>query len=111
MTADTAIFLQSTEQVNALLSNSATHQNQWRIFSKLGAGYSTSRYRGEIISNVYACIPQFDETGKEAVGGYEFTITVRGSVSYDSSLVQVQTKVLDAFKQSMNFMFDTFQGK
>lgn len=108
MTADTAIFLQSTDYMKTLLADSASHQNQWRIFSKLGAGYSSSRSRGEIVSNAYTCVPKFDETGKEAIGGYEFTISGRGSIPNDYSLVKVEAKLMDAFNQALNFLKDTF---
>jgi hypothetical protein len=50
------------------------------------------------------------EEGKEGIGGYEFTITVRGSVPNDSSLNKVETKVMNAFNNAMNFVFDTFQN-
>lgn len=37
----------------------AAAQGKWRIFSKLGAGYSNSRYVGEIVNNAYACLPEY----------------------------------------------------
>jgi hypothetical protein len=30
------------------------------MLCRLGAGYSTSRNRGEIVSNAYACLPRYD---------------------------------------------------
>ncbi len=106
MTSDTAIFLQSADRMTSLLEDEISHEGEWRIFSKLGAGYSSSRYRGEIVSNAYTCFPRYD-AGK-AVGGYEFTITVRGSVPNDSSLKQVEAKVLTAFNETVNFLLDNF---
>ncbi len=53
MTADTAVFLQTALNSSLLLTESTS----WRIFSKLGAGYSSSRSRGEIVSNAYSCLP------------------------------------------------------
>ena len=81
MTADPSIFVQSALDMHQVQQQS---QGQWRIFSKLGivanrlnsnnkteynvslnycishytgAGYSNSRYVGEIIDNAYACLP------------------------------------------------------
>lgn len=108
MSTDIAIFLQATSQVGAVLRDENYHNDQWRIFSKLGDGWSTSRYRGEIVNNAYACLPRYDASSGKAVGGYEFTVTVRGSVPNDSSLKQVEQKVFDAFEQTMNFLFETF---
>jgi hypothetical protein len=109
MSTDIAVFLQSTDKVKAFLADEASHQNQWRIFSKLGDGFSNSRYRGEIVNNAYSCLPKYNSEG-QAVGGYEFTITVRGSVPDDSSLTKVETKVMNAFNGAMNFLFDNFQA-
>lgn len=95
--------------MNNLLNDESYHRDQWRIFSKLGAGWSTSRYRGEIVGNAYACIPQYDSS-EQAIGGYEFTITVRGSVPNDSSLKEVEQKVYEAFEQTVNFLFDNFSS-
>jgi hypothetical protein len=102
-----SIFLQSTDKVNAVLSDESYHQNQWRIFSKAGSGWSTYRYRGEIVENVYSCLPHYNSEGK-AIGGYEFTITVRGTVPDDPTLVMVEPKVMDAFNGAMNFLFENF---
>jgi len=66
MTADTAIFLQAALDLPSLLQEwgaSDQQSQQWRIFSKLGAGYSTTRDKGEIVSNAYACIPKYDTAG------------------------------------------------
>lgn len=95
--------------MDKILQDESYHHDQWRIFSKLGAGWSTSRYRGEIVGNAYACIPHYDSSDK-AKGGYEFTITIRGSVPNDSSLKEVEQKVYDAFEQTVNFIFDHFSS-
>jgi hypothetical protein len=107
MTTDDSIFLQPTTHVTDLLANSSYHHDQWRIFSKSGAGFSSIRYAGEILSNAYTCVPQFDENNN-AVGGYEFTITVRGTVPDDYDLTRVESKVMAAFEQTVNFIFDNF---
>lgn len=54
MTADTSIFVQSALNISDVELQS---NGNWRIFSKLGAGFSSSRLVGEITNNAYACIP------------------------------------------------------
>lgn len=54
MTACTSIFVQSA--LNMTKTELDSH-GKWRIFSKLGAGYSSSRGRGEVMNNAYACLP------------------------------------------------------
>lgn len=54
MTADISIFLQSALDMTEVQQQS---NGQWRIFSKLGAGFSSSRLVGEITNNAYACLP------------------------------------------------------
>ena len=67
MTADTAIFLQTALGIGGNGRGTIpgddreirspkvpfNSNNEWRIFSKLGAGFSTSRYVGEIVTNAY----------------------------------------------------------
>ena len=36
--------------------------DQWRIFGKMGAGYSGTRHRGEILTNAYGCFPDNGES-------------------------------------------------
>ena len=100
MTADTAIFLQSAVNITQIEGDS---QGKWRIFSKLGAGYSTSRLRGEIITTAYACFPVLDSNGNSVPGeGFEFTLTARGSVPNDGTLIQVEQLVFDAVKGAVD---------
>lgn len=101
MTSDTAIFLQMTQGITSKLQS--TDSNLWRIFSKLGAGYSSSRSRGEIVTNAYACIPQINEQG-QIIDGLEVTINARGSVPYDSSLKKVEQKVYNAVNQAIDII-------
>ena len=80
---------------------------KFRIFSKSGAGFSNSRYVGEILSHAYACLPVFDEIGNIKINeGYEFTIHVRGSIPDDSSLAEVETQVHDAMVQTVHAILD-----
>ena len=99
MSSDTAVFLQSSVNMTKMMSH-----DLWRIFSKMGAGYSTIRYKGEIITTVYACLPEI-EVGKEVIGGQEFTIAIRGSVDLDSSLRQVEQEVLKTMQQIMAALY------
>ena len=106
----------------------------WRIFSKLGAGWSTSRSRGEILSTAYACLSpdmvigdaadknaadamaggrpgernELDEVKVGEGEGYEFSLSVRGSVPGDASLVLVQAKVKAAMDATVEALL---QGK
>ena len=91
MTVDTAIFVQSA--LGDMTHVETAAKGQWRINSKLGSGWSTSRHRGEIVSNAYACLPTYDEEKGAFVGGVEFTLSVRGSVPNDSSLKAVEQVV------------------
>jgi hypothetical protein len=86
MSADTSIFLQSWLNMSQV---EAASEGRWRIYSKLGDGYSSSRQVGEIVYNVYACLPGY-------LGGLEATIHVRGSVSKDTGLVAAESIVHDA---------------
>lgn len=81
MSSDTAIFVQSSLDMKKVETDSL---GKWRIFSKLGDGWSSTREKGEIVNNAYVCLPQIDSQG------IEFTINVRGSVSndYDTSLAE-----------------------
>lgn len=48
-------------------------QGDWRIFSKMGAGYSTRRNRGEILSVTYAAFPVLESDGEPRIdAGHEF---------------------------------------
>eukprot|EP01048_Picozoa_sp_COSAG05_P031817 COSAG05_NODE_11832_length_494_cov_0.784810_1_plen_141_part_01 len=73
MSADTAIFMQAAAE--AALGDTALAGDQWRIFSKLGAGYSTSRQVGEIVHNAYGCFPG---------AGVEMVYSARSSVAGDT---------------------------
>lgn len=96
MMVDTSIFLQAALNMTAIDNQSL---GQWRIHSKLGAGFSTSRYRGEIVSNAYACLPIYDDAAGAFIDGYEFTISVRGSISNDYTLIKVEKQVHGAVNE------------
>lgn len=84
MAADTAIFVQSGIPDIKLVDGQS--QGGWRIFSKLGAGYSATRQRGEILGNNYACLPGPD-------GGVEFIVSARSSVPGDTSLASAEERM------------------
>lgn len=71
MTSDPGIYLQAALEDE--IEDDWSWSSNWRIFSKLGAGYSSLRYRGEILTNSYGCLPDVD-------GGLEFTLAIRTSV-------------------------------
>lgn len=100
MSADTAVYLQSSLNMTDV---ELAASGRWRIFSKLGAGYSTSRSKGEIVSNAYACLPRFGASGASNVeaGGVEVVVAVRGSVDRDGSLVQAEAQVIKAMQQAI----------
>ena len=100
MTADTSIYVQSALNISAV---ELVAPGQWRIFSKLGAGYSSSRLVGEIINNAYVCLPQLDTATGAVVpnSGLEFTISTRGSVPGDTSLNKVDLVVYMAVQEAI----------
>ena len=69
-----------------------------------GAGYSTSRYRGEIVSNAYVCLPRYEIDAAHPVGGVELSIAARGSVPNDSGLVQVQGRLQIAMQRVLQYV-------
>jgi hypothetical protein len=102
MSVDISIFLQSSVDINKIDEIS---DGKWRVFSKLGAGYSSSRQVGEIVSNAYACLPTSTETAEtRSTDGTEFSITIRGSIVKDSSLKLVEQQVKDAYDQVINLI-------
>lgn len=110
MTADTGIFVQSSAKIRDILANdeAVKKAGQWRIFSKLGAGYSSSRNVGEIVTNSYGCIPSYDKESGAVVGGVEFTLTARGSVAKDYDLSLVDPRVQQAVSRAVDFVYETY---
>ena len=104
MSTDPSVFLQSTLNMSKVEEQSG---GQFRIFSKLGAGWSTSRYVGEIVSNAYACLPVLDANGAPVPdAGLEFSMHVRGSIPNDASLVKVEQQVYTAMVQAVTAILD-----
>ncbi len=60
----------------------------------MGAGYSSSRSVGEILTNSYACFPVLSNGSPVADGGaVEFVISARASVSGDGTLEKAQAQL------------------
>lgn len=76
MSADTAIFMQDAMQ-NAMSHGDPQAGGAWRVFSKLGAGFSSSRRVGEIVHNAYGCFP---------AAGVELLYSAEASVAGDVEL-------------------------
>ena len=107
MSTDTAIFLQAAINMTQVSQQSLGH---WRIFSKLGAGYSTSRDRGEITYNSYACLPVLDPSTLDPSlnQGLEFVISARSSVPYDTSLKQAQAIMHQGINAIVHYLQSTY---
>lgn len=95
MSTDTSIFLQRSVGETAL----ARAGDQWRIFSKLGAGFSDTRQVGEITNIAYGCFPVLDSTGTPVVDeGLELVITSRASIPVDTKLITADKVLLDTLQ-------------
>ena len=101
MTVSTDLFVQSG--VPNMTEMQHRNDGAWRIFSKLGAGYSTSRGKGEILTNAYACLPVLQKNSRDAHTtphqddhhsiadrGVEFVLSARASVTGDTGLVEAE---------------------
>jgi hypothetical protein len=77
---------------------------RWRIFSKLGAGYSSSRSVGEIVTAGYGCVPAFDDDAGGSSGGFEFALAARASVPGDDLLVKAQERLYAAVSAAIGAM-------
>ena len=84
LSADTAIYTQVAALDAIDRAGAALDDGAFRIFSKLGAGYSTSRRVGEVLSTAYACLPV--RGGDASVRGLELLLSVRASVPHDVAL-------------------------
>jgi hypothetical protein len=73
---------------------------RWRLFTKDGAGYSSTRSVGEIIDNSYACFPVLDGSGAEPLAnvGVEFVLSARSHIAGAnmSATIEQAGQVLDA---------------
>lgn len=71
MESDTSVYLQEAVDITAL---DAQTQGQWRIFSKLGLGFTRG---GEIVHTDYGCLPALNPEGEPILDrGVEFVISI-----------------------------------
>jgi hypothetical protein len=100
MSTDPGIFLQGaldSVEKGILKRIDENSGGAWRIFSKLGAGFSSSRNKGEILSNVYACLPHLFSPED----GIEVTFSVRASEDEDTSLLYAQASIMTALTETI----------
>jgi len=97
MMVDTAVFVQAALNMTQVDEES---NGQWRIYSMRGAGVANLN-RGDIVNNAYACIPIAitGADGTTSYDGVEFTLSVRGSIPFDTSLVKTQGQVRGAVEE------------
>jgi hypothetical protein len=82
MSTDISALIQSKLDMNSIEKRS---KGKWRIFDKVGWGYSSSR-RGDVRQNGYGCFPVVDANGAaKPNSGVEFVIATRGSLNGDAS--------------------------
>jgi len=104
MSADTAIFLQQGLQLSDYLEKTNT-MGKWRIFSKMGCGWSTSRLKGEIVTTAYTCLPTYNTEGV-STGGIEFTLSARGSIDNDYDVTKVDQLVHDVVSKAVSYIME-----
>ena len=81
----------------------ASTKGRWRVFSKLGFGYSRG---GEFVNAGYACIPVFDDNGdiKTDWGKEFFIVTQMGANEQyhqsDAKLAQIYKDVVTAVRRA-----------
>lgn len=83
MSMGTDVYLQQAVNLSAL---DARAKGQWRIFSKLGAGISSTEHPGEfeITLNAYGCFPVLDDKGAPILNrGVEFTLSAGVTAELD----------------------------
>lgn len=97
MSADPGIFVQSGLDMDAIEARSG---GTWRIFSKLGDGWSLSRAVGEVLTNAYACLPL------RGGGGVEFLVSARASVANDTDTSQADLKLQRAVSSVVEAIVD-----
>ena len=73
------IYLQLAAGINGSSEVEKNAKGQWRIFSKLGFGYSDERKQFELALNGYTCLPILSEGGSIGRGGLEFAISMWAS--------------------------------
>ena len=91
MEGDISVYLQSAVDINAINQNT---QGQWRIFSKLGFGYSRG---GEVVHTDYGCFPNANENGEiQDNQGVELVISLHQPMN--ENYVKGDRKVADIYR-------------
>lgn len=74
-----------------------TASGRWRVFTKEGAGFSTSRNRGEVTLNTYLCLPHIDQvTGQPIAGaGAEAIVSARVSILNDTHVAAAGERMVE----------------
>ncbi|MAD61452.1 MAG: hypothetical protein CMH49_08085 [Myxococcales bacterium] len=91
MESDTAVYMQNALDIHAMETAS---QGQWRIFSKLGLGFSRG---GEFAHTDYACFPSFVDGEPQLDQGVELVISLHASANKD--YVQGDLRVADIYRK------------
>ena len=91
MESDISIYMQSAVDIHEIERQS---QGQWRIFSKLGLGFSRG---GEIVHTDYACFPDFDHNGESRVNqGVELIISLH--IPTNKDYIRGDRKLADIYR-------------
>jgi len=86
MTTSLDVYVQSGLPMDEVEQRS---RGQWRIFSKMGAGWDPEAQVGDVLTATYATLPVLDADGLPLVDqGVEFLVVGRSSVPQDSTLVK-----------------------
>lgn len=91
MEGDISIYMQNALDIHAL---EAASQGQWRIFAKLGLGYSRG---GELVHTDYACLPSFENGEAQLNQGVELVISMH--VPAKGSYVQGDQRLAEAYRK------------
>jgi hypothetical protein len=96
MEGDISIYMQESVDIHELERKT---QGQWRIFSKLGLGFSRG---GELVHTDYACFPSFDDNGEPQVNqGVEMVISMhipanQDYITGDRKLANIYQQIVQA---------------
>ena len=90
MESDISIYMQKALDIHAV---EAASQGQWRIFSKLGLGFSRG---GEIVHTDYACFPSFVDGESQVDRGVELVVSIH--VPANKDYIQGDRRLADAYR-------------
>lgn len=93
MMSDISIFIQSALDMNGVEERSEGH---WRIFQKLGDGWSDSSKTAEINLNSYSCLPVMKNGSPVVNEGVEFVLSAKAIAPSDPHLTKVDALMAKA---------------